>query len=111
MFVIRNVASLIGMFAVRSALGDMWPRSNPEPEKSVCSTRYHVLGRAGSGRKVLVRPDEFADGLHTSARCQLTQFGVPFSRLYDSENCGFVISQLFGSASDAFVGLPMTRLT
>src|SRR6185503_757043 len=95
MFDIRNVAWLIGIDVSlsRSALGVMWPRSNPVPEKSNDCTRYQSAGTCGSGRKLSTRVKV---PIHSSDRCQLTQFGRPRSRLYERANSGFSIRDLVG---------------
>src|SRR4029079_13829713 len=112
MFDIRNVAWLIGIDVSlsRSALGVMWPRSKPLPEKSHDWTRYQSGGTSGSGRKVSTRASV---PVHSSERCQLTQFGRPMSRLYDSAYSGFSIRKWFGSEvlATAPLGLPIVRCT
>src|SRR5215510_9014654 len=80
MFDIRKVAWLMGtdVSLSRSAFGVMWPRSKPLPEKSNDCTRYQSGGTCGSGRNVSTR---VSVPIHSSERCQLTQFGRPRSRL------------------------------
>src|SRR4051794_11305594 len=110
MFVIVNVASFTGSDELRSALGSMWPRSKPLDEKSNACTLYQPRGRSGSGRKVSVRgPTPVVQAL---VRCQLTQFGRPRSRLYDSAYSGLEIRKLFGWTTASVValdGLPIAR--
>ena len=72
----------------RSAFGHMWPRSNPLSEKSNACTRYQSAGTFGSGRNVSRRTRLPYQAV---SRCQLTQFGVPFVRLYESAYAGFII--------------------
>src|SRR6185295_20423626 len=93
MFDIRNVAWLIGIDVSlsRSALGVMCPRSKPAPAKSNACTRYQVSGTPGSGRNVSTRVSE---PIHSSVKCQLTQFGAPLSRLYEIVNSGLSIRKL-----------------
>src|SRR6266550_4724971 len=92
----------------RSAFGHMWPRSKPVVKKSDAWTRYQLGGIAGSGRNVSTRPRL---PYHALSRCQLTQFGVPLLRLYDSAYVGFSMRKLSDMVTSATapVGLPMVR--
>src|SRR5689334_16224457 len=110
MFDIRNVAWLIGIDVSlsRSAFGVMWPRSKPLPEKSNDCTRYQSGGTAGSGRNVSTR---VRLPIHSLERCQLTQFGPPRDRLYETVNSGLSIRKLSSDAAMAWPGLPIVRCT
>src|SRR6187402_3092176 len=86
----------------------MCPRSNPLFAKSNDCTRYQSGGTRGSGRNVSKRSSV---PTQSSDRCQLTQFGRPRSRLYDSAYSAFCIRKFEGlpGSGVAPVGLPIVR--
>src|SRR6186713_3536374 len=76
--------------------------------KSNAWTRYQSGGTRGSGRNVSTRGSV---PIHSSDRCQLTQFGRPRSRLYDSAYSGFCIRKFVGLLRSAVapLGFPIVR--
>src|ERR1051325_6574672 len=69
----------------------------------------HSAGRSGSGWKSFERPVRPRSDAPT---CQLTQFGPPRSRLYESEYSGFSTRKSFGVdvLRVAWLGIPSATL-
>src|SRR5687767_10279197 len=108
MLVIRKVAELSSVVLVLSADGVLWPLSKPLPVYEFWLTLYQSGGKVLSALKSSCLGALPNQSLLT---CQLTQFGIPRSRLYDKVYCGFWIRKLFSLAGSAIalLGLPKIR--